>query len=221
MYRHNARRKMSEDQTIVISQEPTSLANLEGILGVNSVGGDAVESRTIWFTQEFYPDTVASAIQQIQSINNSDDDKERKAIAEGQSYVRHPIKIYVSSYGGSIYDGLGLIGLIKSSKTPIHTYAIGKVMSMGFVLAVCGHKRFAFPHTSFMVHSLSSFHFGKFSELKESVQEDDRLQTILDSIITTSTNITQERLNEVHEKKLDWYFDTVNAVELGCVDEVA
>lgn len=221
MHRHPNRRRASEDQTIVISQEPTSLASLDTLLGVNAIGGDAVEFRTIWFTQEFYPDTVASAIQQIQSINNSDDEKERKAISEGQSYIRHPIKIYVSSYGGSVYDGLGLIGLIKSSKTPIHTYAIGKVMSMGFVLAVSGHKRFAYPHTSFMVHSLSSVHFGKFSELQESMQEDERLQTMLDAIITSKTRITQERLNEVHEKKLDWYFDTVDAVELGCVDEVA
>lgn len=209
----------NEEPTIVITQEPSNSA-LEAMIGVAGISEDSVESRTIWFTNEFYPDTVATAIQQIQQINNSDDSRERKAISEGQSYVRHPIKIYVSSYGGSVYDGLGLIGLIRASKTPIHTYAIGKVMSMGFVLAVSGHKRFAYPYTSFMVHSLSAFHWGKFSELKESVLEDERLQTLLDNIILNRTTIDSDRLNEVHVKKLDWYFDATDALTLGCVDEI-
>ena len=217
MNRHNSRK--FEEPTIVITQESSNNA-IETMLGNIGAGEDSVESRTIWFTNEFYPETVATAIQQIQQINNSDESRERKATSEGQSYVRHPIKIYVSSYGGSVYDGLGLIGLIRSSKTPIHTYAIGKVMSMGFVLAVSGHKRFAYPYTSYTVHSLSGFHWGKFSELKESVKEDERLQTMLDTIITSNTSITQDRLNEVHEKNLDWYFDSVDAAVLGCVDEV-
>ena len=80
--------------------------------------------------------------------------------------------------------------------------------------------RFAYPHTSYMFHSLSSVHWGKFSELQESIIEDERLQAKLDGITTTLTNIEQERLDEVHVKKLDWYFDSEEALGFNCVDEL-
>lgn len=215
--KNNFQRRMSEEQQLVIMSEPAT-ANFGGI-SLDSTLTDS-DPRSIWFTSEVYPETVAQAIQQIIAINYEDEQKEKQCALDNQTYVRHPIKLYISSYGGSVYDGLGLVGLIRSSKTPVHSYAIGKVMSMGFILAISGQKRFAYPHTSYMFHSLSSVHWGKFSELQESVQEDARLQAKLDLLTTSLTDITQERLNEVHEKKLDWYLDAEEALALGCIDEI-
>lgn len=215
MRRNN--RYSNEETTFVIRNEEPSLNLLNGTL----LGGiENNDPRSIWFTNEVYPDTVATALQQIININYLDDQEELRAALSGQTYIRHPIKLFVSSYGGNVYDGLGLVGLIRASKTPVHTYAIGKVMSMGFILAISGHKRFAYAHTSYMFHSLSSVHWGKFSELQESVIEDERLQAKLDGLTTSLTNIEQERLNEVHVKKLDWYFDSEEALSFNCVDEL-
>lgn len=216
--KNNFQRRMSEEQQqLVIMSEPAT-ATLGG-LSLDTSMTDS-DPRSIWFTSEVYPETVAQAIQQITAINYADDQKEKQYTLDDQTYVRHPIKLYISSYGGSVYDGLGLVGVIRSSKTPVHTISIGKVMSMGFILALSGHRRFAYPHTSYMFHSLSSVHWGKFSELQESVQEDTRLQAKLDLLTTSLTTITQERLNEVHEKKLDWYLDAEEALALGCFDEL-
>lgn len=216
MQKRKFQKKLSEEQVMIMS-DPVSFTS--GIT-LDDSGNSETDPRAIWFTSEVYPETVAQAIQQISKINYIDDQKEKQAYIEGQSYIRHPIKLYVSSYGGSVYDGLGLIGIIRSSKTPVHTYAVGKVMSMGFVLAISGHKRFAYPHTSYMFHSLSSFSFGKFMELVECVEEDRRLQAKLDLLTTSVSSITQERLQEVHERKLDWYFDSEEALKLNCVDEI-
>ena len=149
-----------------------------------------------------------------------DEQKEKEYTLNGQHYIRYPIKLYISSYGGSVYDGLGLAGIIKSSKTPVHTYAVGKVMSMGFLLALSGHKRFAYPHTTYMCHSLSGWSVGKIADLQESVEEDIRLQTKIDNIILENSNITQEQLNDTHTRKFDWYLDATTALELNCVDEI-
>ena len=207
-----------QQQSIIVMQEPSS-----HIGGIQSVGlGLSMEEdpRSIWFTSEVYPETVIPVIQQIQSINYADEQKEKEYTLNGQHYIRYPIKLYISSYGGSVYDGLGLAGIIKSSKTPVHTYAVGKVMSMGFLLALSGHKRFAYPHTTYMCHSLSDWSVGKIADLQESVEEDIRLQTKIDNIILENSNITQEQLNDTHTRKFDWYLDATTALELNCVDEI-
>ena len=178
------------------------------------------DPRSIWLTNEIYPDTVAPIIQDIIDINYQDDLAEKKATLVGQSYVRHPIKLYISSYGGSVYDGLGLVGVIQRSKTPVHTFSFGKVMSMGFLLSVVASKRYTYPHTSYMVHSLSDVAYGKFASIAESVEEDARLQKKIDDLITSNTFIKQSQLNNVHSKKLDWYLDSERALTLGCVDEI-
>ena len=213
--RKNNRYSNEETTFVIRNEEPLNLLNGPLLSGVENN-----DPRSIWFTNEVYPDTVATALQQIININYLDDQEELRAALSGQTYIRHPIKLFISSYGGNVYDGLGLVGLIRTSKTPVHTYAVGKVMSMGFILAISGHKRFAYPHTSFMFHSLSSVHWGKFSELQESVIEDERLQSKLDGITTSLTAITQDRLDEVHVKKLDWFFDAEEAISLKCADEL-
>lgn len=218
MNKYTKRRSEQDQQVVMIQQqEPSYLPSLGLDLGSSF---NETDPRAIWLTTEVYPETIATIVQQIQNINYIDEKKEKEYLMEGQTYVRPPIKLYVSSYGGSVYDGLGLIGIIKKSKTPIHTIAFGKVMSMGVLLAISGHVRFSYPHTTFMIHSISSGNFGCYQELKESLEEDTRLQEKLDSIITSSSNITQERLNEVLVKKLDWYFDADQALEFKMINEI-
>ena len=62
--------------------------------------------------------------------------------------------------------------------------------------------------------------WGKVMDMQESTEENTRLQNKLDTVVTTRTLITQERLDEVHTRKFDWYFDSNNALELECVDEI-
>lgn len=57
-----------------------------------------------------------------------DDEKDKKE----KDYKREPIKIYINSYGGKIYDMWGLIDIILNSKTPIYTYCTGYAMSAAF-----------------------------------------------------------------------------------------
>ena len=218
MYKRNRTQANQEQSIIMVQQEPpVSSLNFGSDFGGGFNDGDP---RAIWLTQEIYPENVPNIIQQILSINYEDTLKEKEAKLNDQIYIRHPIKLYISSYGGSVYDGLGLIGVISSSRTPVHTYAVGKVMSMGLLLAISGAKRFAYPHTTYMFHSLSTEAQGTFTALQESAEEAQRLQHKLDHIVLTTTNISLDRLTEVHRTKLDWYFDVNHALELKCVDEI-
>ena len=80
-----------------------------------------------------------------------DDEKDEKE----KDYNREPIKLYINSYGGSIYDMWGLIDVILNSKTPIYTYCTGYAMSAAFKIFLAGHKRYCYKHSIFMYHQMS------------------------------------------------------------------
>lgn len=51
---------------------------------------------------------------------------------------RKPIKLYVNSPGGDIYEGFALVDAIQLSKTPIYTYNVGTCASMAFLIYIAG-----------------------------------------------------------------------------------
>ena len=177
-------------------------------------------SNDIYLLDQIYQSSISSAIKQINEINVENDKKEKEYAADGHVFNRKPIKLYVSSYGGSVYDGLGLVGVMQASKTPVHVIAIGKVMSMGFLITCAAHKAFAYPHTTFMYHALSSWSAGQIQSLKEDYEECVRLQKILDDIITDGCKIPQAKLTEVQVAKSDWFFDNNTALLLGVINGV-
>lgn len=217
-FHRKASEELGEETMIFVGgSEPSS--NFGGF-DLFSGSTQSSDPRAIWIFSDLSEGAVGSIIQQIHSLNYEDERKEKEYALENQVYSRQPINLYVSSFGGSIVDGFGLIGMIQSSKTPVHTYAIGKTMSMGVAICLAGHRRFAYPHSTFMIHSLSGGVRGKYADMQESALEDKRLQNKLDSLITARTSIPQKRLNEVHKQKLDWYFDAEEAVTLGLIEAI-
>jgi len=149
---------------------------------------------------------------------NFEDDLQSKTVV---NFQRLPINIIVNSYGGYVYPGSGIVGVLSSSKTPIHTYCYGHAMSMGFLVYVCGQKRFATSNATFMYHTISCCEDGSLNKVKGNIQELERMEKIFDDLIVKRTKIPRNRLEEVRGKSFgDWYMSTDDAVSLGVVDEI-
>ena len=69
---------------------------------------------------------------------------------------RQPIKVYIDSNGGCLDDTLTMIDAISMSKTPVWTICVGNAYSGGFFTFIAGHKRIAYPMSSFMFHEGST-----------------------------------------------------------------
>lgn len=132
----------------------------------------------------------------------------------------NPITMYISTYGGSCYDGMALYDTIKGSKTPVEVVCTGKVMSMGVIAILAAQVRKAHRNTTFMIHQLSSMAIGTLQDMVDSVEESSRVNSMLFDIITSTTRITKERLSQVSEQKKDWFFNTEEALELGVITEI-
>lgn len=153
-----------------------------------------------------------SILQQIQE-DNEKDEKEK-------DYKREPIKLYINSYGGSIDDMWGLIDVILNSKTPIYTYCTGYAMSAAFKIFLVGHKRFCYKHSTFMYHQMSYWKSGKYQDFVEDREEMDWMNKKIEEYVIDRTNLTKDDINEIREKKKDFYIHSDEAVKYGIVDEV-
>ena len=140
-----------------------------------------------------------------------DDKKEAKE----KDFKREPIKLYINSYGGSVYDMWALIDIIVNSKTPIYTYSTSYANSCGFLIFIAGTKRFITKHTRMCVHQISGFTQGTYQDIKEHVEVVDRMWRDVEDYICTQTKITRARLQEVRERKLDWYIYSDESIDLG------
>jgi ATP-dependent Clp protease protease subunit len=155
-------------------------------------------------------------------IEINEDDIRLKKLYDVYSieYKPKPIKIYIDSYGGQVYQCFGLLGVMEKSKTPIHTIVTGCAMSCGFMILISGHKRFAYKLSTPLYHQVSTTKSGTLKEIEEEIIETKRLQETIEEITLERTKITKKKLKEIYDGKIDWFMSAKEAVELGVVDEI-
>lgn len=185
------------------------------------------KDKVLTFFGEFKSATVESAIKEIVKINISDQDYLKKcrqwAIENGQDTSPAkltPIEFFLSTYGGACYDGMALHDVIESSKTPVEVICTGKIMSMGVIVALGASVRKAYRNTTFMIHQVSGLSLGTLREMEDTVAEASRINDILFNIIKSKTKVTEEQLNEVLQKKKDWFLTAEEALALGILTDL-
>ena len=133
---------------------------------------------------------------------------------------RKPIKVYIDSNGGCLDDTLTMIDAISMSKTPVWTICVGNAYSGGFFTFIAGHKRIAYPMSSFMFHEGSTnsgtVDAGKFRNYADFYS---RQMELLKKVTLKYTKISEEDYE--HHRKDDWWFFAEEGIQYGFVDEIA
>lgn len=174
------------------------------------------DKRLFFISDEIDNETMGYICFNLLYLIQSDDENEEKT----KNFIREPIKIHINSHGGSVYDMWSLITIMLNSKTPIHTYCTGYAMSAGFNIFLAGGKRFAGKNATFVYHQLSNRHGGKYLDIVQGMDEDTRIQNDIEKFVLSRTKIKKERIDEVREKKIDWYIHSEDFVRLGLCDEI-
>lgn len=183
--------------------------------------------KIITFFGEIKSSTVESAVKDLMKINLSDLDYTEKcrqwAIENRQEpapVILYPIRFYLSTGGGTCYDGMALHDVLEASPTPIEVICIGKIMSMGIVVALGAKVRKAYRNTTFMIHQVQGISIGSLREMEDSVAEASRINDILFRIIKEKTKITDTQLNDVVQNRKDWFLTADEAFELGVITDI-
>lgn len=170
--------------------------------------------RNIILSENITAESVKGIIETIMQINWDDDNKE----ADYKDWERKPIKLFINSFGGDVYNGLSLVDVIKQSKTPVHTISIGSSMSMGFWIYLAGHKRFVGENTTLMFHDITTWIWDKTANVKQELNEVLRLQKIICNEIVSTSMVKQETLDDYINRKAEWYIPADEAINLKLAD---
>ena len=181
---------------------------------------EAPKDRVLFFTKQVDQSSISDLTKSIIEINEHDRYLEKLYVIYNMSYTPKPIEIMIDSYGGSVYQCFGLLSVMEKSVTPIHTIVTGCAMSCGFMMLICGHKRFAHKLSTPLYHQVSSVAWGKLKDIEEDAAETRRLQDILEKITLEKTKISEKKLKKVYRDKFDWFMTTEEALKLGVVDEI-
>ena len=173
-------------------------------------------SRNIVLSSDITASSVADIIESILDINTLDDELEEDL----QDYEREPIKLVVNSFGGSVYDGFALIAAIEHSKTPIHGYCYGSAMSMGFIIYISTHVRFAHKTSTLMYHEISDVFWGNITGAKQNLKECERLQKVYDDYVLSRTKIPVNKMDDYKDRKEDWYMSAQEAAKYKIIHKI-
>ncbi len=177
---------------------------------LEKVEKELFNDRVIYLNEDISDYTIASIVPLIHKINKDDEGLEESD--------RKPIHLYVTSYGGSAYDGWHLVSTIENSKTPVYTYVEGYAMSMGLPIYLSGKVRHLGKYATLLYHELRGGANGTRQEVKRLDKEYDRLQKLYDDYIISKTSVTQEILDDHQERVSDWYIGFDEAKKFNMFD---
>lgn len=153
--------------------------------------------------------TVSPLIDKILQTNLLDDENQK----ELKDYERRPILLYICSNGGSVYDALGLIDVMQSSRTPIYTICVGQAMSAALWVYCAGKQRYIGKNATLMFHDVSFGVYDKAEGVKEQLLEVNRLREMCIKSIISVSKIKESVLRNALEKKIDLYWSAEDAVK--------
>jgi ATP-dependent Clp protease protease subunit len=183
---------------------------------------DPPMTRNLFFSKDIDSESVEEVIKKIIEINEYDEKLKiiYKAL-QNIDYNPMPIKIFIDSFGGSVYNCFGLLSIIECSKTPIYTIVTGVAMSAAFLILICGHKRFCYELSTMLYHQISyDISDGTIKDIRDSFAETERMQNMVENITMKKTKISKNKIEEIYNKKEDWYITPSEAKKLGIIDKI-
>ena len=152
-----------------------------------------------------------------QKISHLDREMQMVAVKLGMPMIP-PLHLHINSYGGSVFAAFGSIDYILKAKTPVYTYVDACAASAGTMMSVCGARRFMGENAYMLIHQLSSQHWGKFSELKDDMENSEKLMQRIKEIYEKKTKVPKTKMDEILKHDLWW--DAKTCLKYCLIDEI-
>lgn len=167
----------------------------------------------IYFYSYVSHKSILELVEQVHTVT-----KKMQVLAVENEIEPPPIVLHISSYGGSVFAGFAGMDMIKSNTLPIHTVVDGAAASAATLLSVVGHKRFVQKNAYMLIHQLSSCLFGKFEEIKDEMQNLEKIMNTIKQTYVDHTKIPSGKLEEI--LKHDWWLSAEDCLKFGLVDGI-
>lgn len=138
-----------------------------------------------------------------------------------QEAVYSQIDVHINSGGGSIFEGLPIYNILKSSKAEITTIVDGLAASMASVIMLGGKKVKCATNAMIMVHGPQGGDYTNIENLENIVEMMKNLRTQLAKIYAAKTGRTEQWvLDNWLSDGRDHWLTAQEAKDFGLVDEL-
>ena len=169
-----------------------------------------LKQRKLFLNMDIDQFSVEDIVKHIMQIN-----KEDKGIEPSE---RTPILLYVTSNGGEVDSGFELIDVIMSSQTPVYTINLGYQYSMGFLIGLAGHKRYATRNAKFLMHDGSNFVWDSGMKAQDRMDFQKKIEGRIRQYVLSRSKVTDEEYDS--KLRVEWYMFADEAKEKGFVDYI-
>jgi ATP-dependent Clp protease protease subunit len=167
----------------------------------------------IYFNDDISMETVSTLNKEIRNLQNK-----LLTVSLRMGIEPPPIKLHLTTYGGSVHAAFSTISCIQTSKVPVHTIIDGYVASAGTLISVCGQKRYMHKHSSMLIHELRSGTWGKMSVLEEEFENLKKMMDKIKDIYVQNSKLKKKDLDAILKKDNDWYAE--ECLKNGLIDEI-
>ena len=130
------------------------------------------------------------------------------------------IKLHISSPGGSVLSGLGMVDVMNYISSDVVTINMGLAASMGSILLSSGTKgkRCSLKHSRVMIHQVSAANKGTLLDMAISFKETEKYNDRLFEILAENTGKTKEQI--LQDANRDFWLNSEESLEYGVIDEI-
>ena len=132
-----------------------------------------------------------------------------------------PVKLILSTVGGSVSDGLILCNIIDNYKKPLKIYVYGYACSMGTIILCAGNKnpnvkKYCYPFSFGLFHAGYSAIEGESLSVEDQIEFNKKTDSTIRNYVVSNTNITEEEYK--HNERRQWYLNAREMKEKGLID---
>ena len=188
----------------LLSKKPSKEPNTDNIYTIDN---------NIYFQDDITLDTITTLNKEIRLMGSY-------LITMGNDYniPPPPIRLHITSYGGSVHAALSAIDCIEESKVPVHTIIDGYAASAATMISVCGARRYIKKNASMLIHQLRAGTWGKMSDIEDEYVNLQKTHELIKKIYSTKTKLKKKNLTRILKHDIDWNAD--ECLANGLVDEI-
>lgn len=174
--------------------------------GAAFLGKGLMDARTILISDPVDHKLTAKVMSQLLFLDHQD--------------AEAPIKIFINSPGGSVYDGFAIYDMIRLVRPKVVIISAGLSASAATVIMLAAEKedRLALPNARIMIHQPSMQFQGAAEDVRRTADEVLKIKDKLNKMYADETGQPIEKVREDTDR--DYWLSPDEAVEYGLISRV-
>jgi len=174
--------------------------------GASFLGKGLMDARTILISDPVDHKLTAKVMAQLLFLDHQD--------------AEAPIKIFINSPGGSVYDGFAIYDMIRLVRPKVVIISAGLSASAATVIMLAAEKedRLALPNARIMIHQPSMQFQGVAEDVRRTAEEVLKIKAKINQMYADETGQPIEKVQEDTDR--DYWLSPDEAVEYGLISRV-